>query len=127
MLDDRLVVTDDKICVYCNAANHRAPYPCMPSPEHRRGTKDSVSKPVTSDMSLEAYVRYLSKVSQNFLQELETHRPMATPYKIVLGPKDVGNFHQGGYNEAAFAKASEVLQQDMESWHIIFSGLRHGK
>ena len=52
---------------------------------------------------------------------------MATPYKIVLGPNDVGNFHLGGYSEAAAAKASEVLQKNLENWTIIFSGLRHGK
>ena len=52
---------------------------------------------------------------------------MATPYKIVLGPKDVGNIHKGGYNAEASAKASEVLQQNLEKWTIIFSGLRHSK
>ena len=52
---------------------------------------------------------------------------MATPYRIVLGPKDMGNFHQGAYNPAAAAKVSEVLQLNLENWTIIFSGLRHSK
>lgn len=52
---------------------------------------------------------------------------MATPYRIVLGADDIGNFHVGSYNAAAAAKVSEVLQLNLESWDIIFSGLRHSK
>ena len=52
---------------------------------------------------------------------------MATPYKISLGSRDVGSFHRGGYNAAASAKVSEVLQHNMENWNIHFSGLRHSE
>ncbi|KAK5704726.1 hypothetical protein LTR17_021640 [Elasticomyces elasticus] len=50
---------------------------------------------------------------------------MATPYKIVISPTDMGNFHKGDYNTAAAAKASEALQNNLERWTIIFTGLRH--
>lgn len=52
---------------------------------------------------------------------------MATPYKILLSPKDIGNFQYGGYQAARYEKASEVLQHNLENWDIIFSGLRHSK
>ena len=52
---------------------------------------------------------------------------MATSYKIVLGPKDIGNFHKGEYNAAVAAKVSEVLQLNLDNWTTIFSGLRHSE
>lgn len=52
---------------------------------------------------------------------------MATPYKFVFGPQDLGTFHKGGYNEAAAKKLGELLQQNIEKWHIIYMGLRHSK
>ena len=52
---------------------------------------------------------------------------MATPYTISLGREDEGNFYHGGYNAAASAKASELLQKNIENWNIHFSGLRHGQ
>lgn len=52
---------------------------------------------------------------------------MATPYKIVLGAKDLGTFHQGGYNAASAAKVTEVLQHNLDNWDVIFSGRRHSK
>lgn len=52
---------------------------------------------------------------------------MATPYKFVFGPQDLGIFHKGGYNEAAAEKLGELLQQNLENWHIIYMGLRHSK
>ncbi|KAH8654398.1 hypothetical protein BGZ61DRAFT_373557 [Ilyonectria robusta] len=50
---------------------------------------------------------------------------MATPYKFVFGPQDLGTFHKGGYNEAAAKKLGELLQQNIEKWHIIYMGFRH--
>lgn len=55
------------------------------------------------------------------------HLNMATPYKIVLGPEDVGSFHKGPYGPIVAAKVSEVLQCNLESWDILFAGHRHSK
>ena len=52
---------------------------------------------------------------------------MATPYKIFLSAKDVGNLKHGDYQQASYDKASELLQHNLENWDIIFSGLRHSK
>jgi hypothetical protein len=52
---------------------------------------------------------------------------MATPYNIVLGPQDLGNFHSGPYNPVTAAKVSELLQRNLESFDILFLGARHSK
>ncbi|KAJ9614042.1 hypothetical protein H2200_002178 [Cladophialophora chaetospira] len=50
---------------------------------------------------------------------------MATPYRIVLGPQDMGNFHRKTYDPITAAKVSELLQRNLESFDIIFRGARH--
>jgi len=54
-------------------------------------------------------------------------RTMATPYNIVLGPGDLGNFHRRSYDPATAAKVSDLLQRNLESFDIVFQGARHSK
>jgi hypothetical protein len=52
---------------------------------------------------------------------------MGTPYKITLGPQDLGNFHRKAYDSVSAGKVSALLQRNLESNDIIFQGARHSK
>lgn len=52
---------------------------------------------------------------------------MATPYRIALGPYDTGNILRKAYDQVVAAKTSELLQQNLETFDIIFRGARHSK
>jgi hypothetical protein len=45
---------------------------------------------------------------------------MATPAKISLSPKHQPAFYASGMNEEGAKKASELLQENHEKYHIFF-------
>lgn len=50
---------------------------------------------------------------------------MATPYRISLGPQDLGNFHRQGSDPVNTSYGSALLQRNLESFDIVFRGSRH--
>jgi hypothetical protein len=74
------------------------------------------------------FLMLLSKYNQIVRRSLHCLRQtMATPYNIVLGSQDLGNFHRRDYDSATAAKVSELLQQNLESFDMVFRGARHSK
>ncbi len=64
----------------------------------------------------------IARRSLHYLRQI-----MATPDNIVLGPRDMGNFHTRAYDPVTAAKVSELLQRNLESFDIIFLGARHSE